>query len=143
MPVLLKNYNKILNNNINSHPIPEDSNLTGYIMVEQVKSVDFRTRCEKRIEHADDELLTEVLSILTNIATAPDRCPLRSFPAGEDTVCLRAVKKWLKKAKGYFTQFSIFRLARGMKYLKIYIFSKFFLRYFPPAVVSSLGSDPA
>jgi mRNA interferase MazF len=45
-------------------PIPEDRDLTGYIMVEQVKSVDFRTRRAKRIEHADDELLSEVLSIL-------------------------------------------------------------------------------
>jgi mRNA interferase MazF len=33
-------------------------------MVEQVKSVDFRTRRAKRIEHSDDELLSEVLSIL-------------------------------------------------------------------------------
>jgi mRNA interferase MazF len=45
-------------------PIPEDGDLTGYIMVERVKSVDFRTRRAKRIEHADDELLSEVLSIL-------------------------------------------------------------------------------
>ena len=45
-------------------PIPEDSELTGYIMVEQVKSVDFRARSAKRIEQGDDELLSEVLSIL-------------------------------------------------------------------------------
>jgi mRNA interferase MazF len=44
--------------------IPETSKLTGFIMVEQVKSVDFRTRRAKRIEHSGDELLSEVLSIL-------------------------------------------------------------------------------
>jgi mRNA interferase MazF len=33
-------------------------------MVEQVKSVDFRSRRAKRIERADEELLSEVLSIL-------------------------------------------------------------------------------
>ena len=45
-------------------PVPKDSKLTGFIMVEQVKSVDFRSRRAKRIEHGSDELLTEVLSIL-------------------------------------------------------------------------------
>jgi len=45
-------------------PIPTDSKLTGFIMVEQVKSVDFRSRRAKRIEHGSDELLSEVLSIL-------------------------------------------------------------------------------
>jgi mRNA interferase MazF len=45
-------------------PIPKDLKLTGFIMVEQVKSVDFHARHAKRIEHGNDELLTEVLSIL-------------------------------------------------------------------------------
>jgi len=45
-------------------PIPEGSRLAGFIMVEQVKSVDFRARRVKRIEHGNDELLSEVLSIL-------------------------------------------------------------------------------
>ncbi len=45
-------------------PIPEGSKLTGFIMVEQIKSVDFRSRGAKRIEHSSDELLSEVLSIL-------------------------------------------------------------------------------
>ena len=45
-------------------PIPKSSKLTGFIMVEQVKSIDFRSRRAKRIEHAKDELLSEVLSIL-------------------------------------------------------------------------------
>lgn len=45
-------------------PIPSDSKLTGFIMVEQVKSVDFRERRAKLIEYGSDELLSEVLSIL-------------------------------------------------------------------------------
>ncbi|MBW2584569.1 MAG: type II toxin-antitoxin system PemK/MazF family toxin [Deltaproteobacteria bacterium] len=45
-------------------PIPENSTLTGFVMVEQVKSVDFRTRRAKRIERASDELLANALSIL-------------------------------------------------------------------------------
>ena len=45
-------------------PIPSDSELTGFIMVEQVKSVDFRARRAKRIEYGSDTLLSEVLSIL-------------------------------------------------------------------------------
>lgn len=45
-------------------PVPQDSNLTGFIMVEQVKSIDFRTRQAKRIDRVSDELLANVLSIL-------------------------------------------------------------------------------
>ena len=45
-------------------PVPEDSSLTGYIMVEQIKSIDFRSRRGKCIERASDELLEDVLSIL-------------------------------------------------------------------------------
>jgi mRNA interferase MazF len=45
-------------------PVPESSSLAGFIMVEQVKSVDFRARRAKRIEHASDDLLSNVLSIL-------------------------------------------------------------------------------
>jgi len=45
-------------------PIPKNSKLTGFIMVEQVKSVDFRSRGAKRIVSADDELLATVLSLL-------------------------------------------------------------------------------
>jgi len=45
-------------------PVPESSKLSGFIMVEQVKSVDFRSRHAKCIEHGNDELLSEVLSIL-------------------------------------------------------------------------------
>jgi len=45
-------------------PVPTDSRLTGFIMVEQVKSIDFRSRAARRIGRASDELLAEVLSIL-------------------------------------------------------------------------------
>ncbi len=44
--------------------IPKTSQLTGFVMVEQVKSVDFHARRVKRIEPQNDELLSEVLSIL-------------------------------------------------------------------------------
>ncbi len=45
-------------------PVPKSNGLKGFIMVEQVKSVDFHTRRAKRIERASDELLSNVLSIL-------------------------------------------------------------------------------
>jgi mRNA interferase MazF len=45
-------------------PIPKGSKLTGFIMVEQVKTVDFHSRRAKRIERGDDALLSGVLSIL-------------------------------------------------------------------------------
>jgi len=38
--------------------------VTGYVMVEQVKSIDFRTRKAKRIGKASAGMLDEVLSIL-------------------------------------------------------------------------------
>ncbi len=45
-------------------PVPKESKVTGFIMVEQVKSVDFRARRAALAEHAGDEVLTRVLSIL-------------------------------------------------------------------------------
>ncbi len=45
-------------------PIPENSSLTGFVMVEQVKSIDFRSRETRLIEKASQDLLAEVLSIL-------------------------------------------------------------------------------
>ena len=45
-------------------PVPAGSQVTGFIMVEQVKSVDFRSRRAQRIAQGDDKLLDEVLSIL-------------------------------------------------------------------------------
>ncbi|MCD4655560.1 type II toxin-antitoxin system PemK/MazF family toxin [bacterium] len=45
-------------------PIPQDSKINGFVMIEQVKSVDFHYRRAKLIEHSSDKLLSEVLSIL-------------------------------------------------------------------------------
>lgn len=44
--------------------IPKDFLLTGYIMVEQVKSIDFKSRKIKLIEKASRNIIDEVLSIL-------------------------------------------------------------------------------
>lgn len=45
-------------------PIPENSSLTGFVMVEQVKSIDFHSRKAILVEKASEDLLAEVLSIL-------------------------------------------------------------------------------
>ncbi len=45
-------------------PIPMKFSLTGYIMVEQVKSIDYRSRRVKFIERADKKTLTKVLGLL-------------------------------------------------------------------------------
>lgn len=45
-------------------PIPDGLDLTGYIMAEQVKSVDFRTRKARRIGPAPEHIVAEVLAIL-------------------------------------------------------------------------------
>jgi mRNA interferase MazF len=42
----------------------DNPDMTGFVMVEQVKSIDFRARKAKRIARASDEFLDEVLSIL-------------------------------------------------------------------------------
>ena len=48
--------------------IPEEEpNLTGFVMTEQVKSIDFRARKVKRIGKAPQDLLEDVLSILDAI----------------------------------------------------------------------------
>jgi mRNA interferase MazF len=53
------------NRNIPFHiEVSEKSSLTGFIMVEQVKSIDYISRRVKFIEKADNEMLNEVLSIL-------------------------------------------------------------------------------
>ncbi len=44
--------------------IPEGQDVTGVVMVEQVKSIDFRSRKAKRIGRAPVQVLEEVLSIL-------------------------------------------------------------------------------
>ena len=44
--------------------IPEGEAVTGVVMVEQVKSIDFRARNVKRIGQAPESVLHEVLSLL-------------------------------------------------------------------------------
>lgn len=44
--------------------IPEGEEVTGVVMVEHVKSIDFRSRKVKRIGHASESVLHEVLSLL-------------------------------------------------------------------------------
>lgn len=44
--------------------IPASSSLTGFIMVEQVKSVDFNARNAKFVEKAATELLDDVLAVI-------------------------------------------------------------------------------
>ena len=44
--------------------VVNDPNVTGFVMVEQVKSIDFRARKAKCIGRASDSVLAEVLSIL-------------------------------------------------------------------------------
>jgi mRNA interferase MazF len=45
-------------------PITGRSSFTGFVMCEQVKSLDFRSRGMKLIEHAATEVLEDVLSIV-------------------------------------------------------------------------------
>ena len=45
-------------------PIPDGHEITGVVMVEQVKSLDFRSRGVKRIGAAPGPVLQEVMSIL-------------------------------------------------------------------------------
>ena len=44
--------------------IPEGLDVTGAVMVEQIKSLDLQARAVKRIGHAPEPVLEEVLSIL-------------------------------------------------------------------------------
>ncbi len=44
--------------------VANDPNVSGFVMVEQVKSIDYRTRKIRRIGAASDAVLEEVLSIL-------------------------------------------------------------------------------
>lgn len=45
-------------------PVPGSSALTGFVMVDQVKSVDYVARKAKFIEKAPDELVADVLGVL-------------------------------------------------------------------------------
>ena len=45
-------------------PLTGRASLTGFVMCEQVKSLDFRSRGLKLIEHAPRELLEDVLAVI-------------------------------------------------------------------------------
>ncbi len=45
-------------------PVPEGSKVSGFVMIEQVKSLDFRARRAQLAEKGGDTLLADVLSIL-------------------------------------------------------------------------------
>ena len=49
------------------HVKVESNNITGFIMVEQLKSIDYNSRKIKFIEKADEKTLNEVLSIVESI----------------------------------------------------------------------------
>jgi mRNA interferase MazF len=44
--------------------VENDPDISGFVMVEQVKSIDFRARKVRRIGRASDSMLEEVLAIL-------------------------------------------------------------------------------
>ena len=44
--------------------VPNDPNVAGFVMVERVKSIDYRTQKVRRLGTASDAVLDEVLSIL-------------------------------------------------------------------------------
>ena len=44
--------------------VPVSSSITGFVMVDQVKSVDYVTRRARFIERASDELVADVLEVL-------------------------------------------------------------------------------
>jgi mRNA interferase MazF len=44
--------------------LPQESSVTGFVMVEQVKSIDYRARQIRFIEKAPESVLTEALSLL-------------------------------------------------------------------------------
>jgi len=48
--------------------VPSSASLTGFVMVEQVKSVDFNSRNVKFVEKAEGELISDVLAVI-------DVCP--------------------------------------------------------------------
>ncbi len=45
-------------------PIPDGSKVTGFIMMEQIKSIDYVSRNAKFIQKAPDQLIDDALSIL-------------------------------------------------------------------------------
>ena len=44
--------------------VPSKNSLTGFVMVEQVKSIDFKSRQAKFVKEAPQELIDDVLSVI-------------------------------------------------------------------------------
>lgn len=55
------------NRNFPFHVKVESENLTGFIMTEQVKSIDFHARKVKFVEEVDEKVLNQVLGITKSI----------------------------------------------------------------------------
>jgi len=45
-------------------PVPDTSSLTGFLMVEQVKSIDYRARQAKFVEKATSEFVEDVIALV-------------------------------------------------------------------------------
>lgn len=45
-------------------PVPDTSSLTGFVMVEQVKSIDYRARQAKFVEKAPSEFVEDVIALV-------------------------------------------------------------------------------
>ena len=45
-------------------PVPNSSSLTGFVMVEQVKSIDFNTRNAKFVEKAPTQFVEDVIAVI-------------------------------------------------------------------------------
>ena len=45
-------------------PVPSTSSLTGFVMVEQVKSIDYRARSARFVEKAPSELVEDVIALV-------------------------------------------------------------------------------
>lgn len=60
------------NRNIPFHlPVPSSSTLTGFVMVEQVKSVDYTARNAKFVETAPQQLLENVIAVVDACIKSP------------------------------------------------------------------------
>lgn len=45
-------------------PVPQNSGLTGFVMCEQIKAIDYQARKMKRVGSASTEFLNEVLAVI-------------------------------------------------------------------------------
>lgn len=45
-------------------PLPSDGKIAGFAMIEQIKSIDYRTRGAKYVETAPNELIADIMAIL-------------------------------------------------------------------------------